>query len=140
MSSDGARQTELFSDSAVNLGTAAVCGGGHSIVFHMRGREGNDASRVWRMDAGGANLKRLTGGDDDFRPLCSQGGKWVFYYDGKPTTGREFPWRAGRWKSCRRSAYRARPFFRSVASLATTGSWRCMERWLIKRPVLIRTA
>jgi serine/threonine protein kinase len=95
VSSDGARQTELFSDSAVNLGTAAVCGGGHSIVFHMRGREGNDASRVWRMDADGANLKRLTGGDDDFRPLCSQGGKWVFYYDGKANHWARVPLEGG---------------------------------------------
>jgi WD40 repeat protein len=83
LSSEGAKQSELFSDSAVSLGTAAVCGGGHSIVITMGGREGNDALRVWRMDADGANLKRLTDGESDFFPRCSPQGKWVFYYDGK---------------------------------------------------------
>jgi len=34
------------------------------------------------MDADGSNLKRLTEGEEDFRPNCSQAGKLVYYYDG----------------------------------------------------------
>jgi hypothetical protein len=83
VSVDGARQTEIFGDSNVSLGGVAVCQTGHTLVIRMRGREGDDTGQIWRMDADGSNLKRLTSGKDDFRPLCSPQGKWVYYYQGK---------------------------------------------------------
>ena len=81
-SADGAKQAELFSDSATILGRAAVCGGGRSIVVEMGGREGRE-SNLWRMDADGSNLKRLTESEDDILPVCSPVGKWVYYFDAK---------------------------------------------------------
>jgi serine/threonine protein kinase len=95
VSSDGAKQTELFSDSAVSLGGVAVCQTGHTLVIRMRGREGNDTGQIWRMDADGSNLKRLTNGKDDFRPLCSPQGKWVYYYEGKSSGWMRIPLEGG---------------------------------------------
>src|SRR6267143_1902762 len=83
-STDGAKQTELFSDSNASLGAAAVCGGGRSIVVIMRGREGRASANLWRMDADGSNLKRLTEGEKDVLPVCSTEGKWVYYTNRKP--------------------------------------------------------
>jgi len=82
-SMDGAKQAELFSDNAAALGGAAVCGVGRSIVVAIRGHDGSESENLWRMDADGSNLKRLTGGEDDFAPLCSQEGNWVYYFSGK---------------------------------------------------------
>src|SRR5215472_13706099 len=72
---DGAKQTELFSDSASSMDTAAVCGGGRLIVVGMRGHEGRESANLWRMDTDGSNLKRLTEGEEDVFPSCSQAGK-----------------------------------------------------------------
>ena len=83
VSSDGAKQSELFSDTSASLGIAIVCSGGRSIVFRMRGHEGNDTGRIWRMDPDGSNLTRLSGGEGDTGPLCSKDGKWLYYFDGK---------------------------------------------------------
>ena len=95
VSSDGAKQTELFSDSNVSLGGVAVCQTGHTIVIRMRGREGNDTGQIWRMDADGSNLKRFTNGKDDFRPLCSLQSKWVYYYEGKSNGWMRIPVEGG---------------------------------------------
>ena len=83
---DGTKQTEVFSDIATSLGAAAVCGEGRWIVVEMRGREGGASENLWRMDADGSNLKRLTEADD-ILPVCSPRGKWVYYLDNN----------AGRW-------------------------------------------
>jgi Tol biopolymer transport system component len=42
------------------------------------------------MDADGLNLKRLTEGEDDIVPICSEQGKWVYYYDATVTN---HPWK-----------------------------------------------
>ena len=94
-STDGAKQTELFSDSNASLGAAAVCGGGRSIVAIMRGREGR-ASNLWRMDADGSNLKRLTEGEHDIFPVCSAEGKWVYYTDNKADRWMRVPLEGGK--------------------------------------------
>jgi eukaryotic-like serine/threonine-protein kinase len=79
---DGAKQTEIFSDSTSTLDQGAVCGSGKSIVVGIRGREGRSAMNLWRMDADGSNLKRLTDGEDDIAPACAaNGSKWVYYFD-----------------------------------------------------------
>jgi eukaryotic-like serine/threonine-protein kinase len=96
VSSDGAKQTELFRDASVTLAPPlAVCGGGHSIVVRMRGREGKDTAPIWRMDADGANLKRLSDGEDDFWPVCSVAGKWVYFVDGKADRRTRVPLEGG---------------------------------------------
>jgi Tol biopolymer transport system component len=36
---------------------------------------------IWRANADGSNVVRLTNGRRDLHPVCSQDQKWVFYYD-----------------------------------------------------------
>lgn len=95
-STDGAKQTELFSDSTASLGAAAVCGGGRSIVVIMRGREGRASANLWRMDTDGSNLKRLTDGEYDILPACSAEGKWVYYTDFKANRWMRVPLEGGK--------------------------------------------
>lgn len=82
ISLDGSQQTEIFNDSNASLGSSAICENGHTIVFTMRGHENDNADRLWRMDADGSNLKRLTSGENDFLPQCAPAGKWVYYFGG----------------------------------------------------------
>ena len=87
---DGTKQTELFSDSLARISSGAVCDGGHALVVAIRGREGRPTVNLWRMDADGSNLKRLTEGEDDILPICSELGEWVYYYD---ATVSNHPWK-----------------------------------------------
>jgi eukaryotic-like serine/threonine-protein kinase len=80
---DGVKQAEVFNDSTARLGPGAACASGHVIVLSMSGREGRSSSNLWRMDADGSNLKRLTDGEDDGLPVCSPIGNWVYYLDAK---------------------------------------------------------
>jgi len=87
---DGTKQTELFSDSSASMNSVAVCEGGHAVVVAIRGREGRPTVNLWRMDADGSNPKRLTEGEDDIIPICSEQGKWVYYYDATVSNN---PWK-----------------------------------------------
>jgi serine/threonine protein kinase len=93
---DGAKQTELFNDSATALRSATVCGAGRWIVVDMRGREGGTSVNLWRMNADGSNLKRLTEGEDDGRPSCAPQDKWVYYNDGKTSHWMRVPLEGGK--------------------------------------------
>jgi serine/threonine protein kinase len=127
-SADGAKQTELFSDSATTLGTAAVCGGGRSIVVSMRGRDGHESVNLWRMDADGSNLKRLTESEDDVFPACSPTGKWVYYFDGKANHWMRVPLEGGKPEILPSPGVPGSPIFpvssisRDDAMLVTDGS------------------
>jgi Tol biopolymer transport system component len=74
---DGSGRVPLFKDKDYE-GSLSVCGGGHFIVFGSRG-VGGSGSNVWRADARGRNLKRLTEGGQDMFPHCSPDGAWVIY-------------------------------------------------------------
>jgi len=89
VSLDGSKQTELFGDSSASIYSGAVCDGGHAVVVEIRGREGRPTVNLWRMDADGSNPKRLTEGNYDSTPICSERGKFVYYYD---TTAGNHPW------------------------------------------------
>jgi serine/threonine protein kinase len=95
-STDGAKQAELFRDSATTLGPAAVCGGGRLIVVGMRGREGQESTNLWRIDADGSDLKRLTEGGDDILPVCSPAGKWVYYFESEGSHWMRVPLEGGK--------------------------------------------
>jgi len=60
---------------------AASCGGGKYIVFRQFGGVSGVATNLWRIDAGGTNLKQLTFGLNESDPECSLDGKWVYYVD-----------------------------------------------------------
>jgi len=79
VSLDGSQQTEIFGDTNASLGPAAICDSGHTIVVTISGHDNDNSGRLWRMDADGSNLKRLTSGEDEFLPRCAPAGKWVYY-------------------------------------------------------------
>jgi serine/threonine protein kinase len=95
VSLDGSQQTEIFSDSNATLGAAAICENGHAIVVTIRGHENDNAQRLWRMDADGSNLKRLTNGETDFSPSCAPAGKWVYYNGGRESLWMRVPLAGG---------------------------------------------
>jgi len=59
----------------------SVCGDGRYIVASIGGHAGSRTVTVWRMDAGGGNLKQISGGQLDQYPVCSSDEKWVYYTD-----------------------------------------------------------
>jgi serine/threonine protein kinase len=60
---------------------ASSCADGRYTVFSIGGHGGVKRVNIWRMDAGGGNLKQLSDGKNDQFPVCSPDGKWVFYSD-----------------------------------------------------------
>jgi eukaryotic-like serine/threonine-protein kinase len=61
----------------------SACANGRYIFFTV-GAVRNDvlATTIWRMDSGGGNLKTVSDGTLDQRPVCSPDGQWVYYMDG----------------------------------------------------------
>jgi eukaryotic-like serine/threonine-protein kinase len=57
------------------------CANGRYIVFVLAGHGGAKAQNIWRMDAGGGNLKEITDGKSDLVPRCTPDGRWVYYID-----------------------------------------------------------
>ncbi len=57
------------------------CGNGRYVVFSIGGHGGAKTQTIWRMNAGGGDLKQLSDGKRDTYPQCSPDGKWVFYED-----------------------------------------------------------
>jgi|HubBroStandDraft_6_1064221.scaffolds.fasta_scaffold00072_23 serine/threonine protein kinase/Tol biopolymer transport system component len=58
----------------------SACPDGRFIVFTNVFSKGNRVLNIWRMDAGGGNLKQLSNGKVDQYPVCSSSG-WVLYQD-----------------------------------------------------------
>jgi eukaryotic-like serine/threonine-protein kinase len=59
----------------------SACANGRYVVFTLMDHSGARTEPVWRMDAGGGNLKQLSDGKRDWFPVCSPDGKWVYYSD-----------------------------------------------------------
>jgi eukaryotic-like serine/threonine-protein kinase len=57
------------------------CPEGRYVVLSIGGHAGSKTLTIWRMDAGGGNLKQLSDGKNDEFPACSPDGKSVFYSD-----------------------------------------------------------
>jgi serine/threonine protein kinase len=85
----------------------SACANGRYIVFSYNVPGRMTTVQIWRMDAGGGNLKQLSDGKLDYSAVCSPDGKWVYYDDvfngskltkvpldgGKPERLSEFPTR-----------------------------------------------
>ena len=56
-----------------------VCANGRFVVASIVFRGGAKTATVWRMDAGGGNLKQITDGQSDQHAVCSPDGQWVYY-------------------------------------------------------------
>ena len=64
-------------------GDPAACADGHSIVFELLYHGDKENDNVFRMDSSGENLKQLTTGEHDYRPVCSADSRWVYYIQEK---------------------------------------------------------
>jgi eukaryotic-like serine/threonine-protein kinase len=67
-------------DGGVAPGVSA-CANGRYVVFSINGHGGAKTTTVWRMDAGGGNLKQLSDGKWDAWAVCSPDGQWVYYIE-----------------------------------------------------------
>jgi serine/threonine protein kinase/Tol biopolymer transport system component len=56
-----------------------VCAKGRFVLASILFHGGAKTVTVWRMDAGGGNLKQITDGPDDEHAACSPDGQWVYY-------------------------------------------------------------
>jgi Tol biopolymer transport system component len=59
----------------------SACANGRYIVFSIVGRGGTRTTRIWRLDAGGGNLKEFSDGRWDEYAVCSPDGRWIYYVD-----------------------------------------------------------
>jgi len=57
------------------------CASDRYVVFSIGGHGGARKVTIWRMDAGGGNLKQLSDGKNDQFAVCSPDRKWVLYSD-----------------------------------------------------------
>jgi Tol biopolymer transport system component/DNA-binding winged helix-turn-helix (wHTH) protein len=80
ISADGHIKTRLLSDPTGQIGGPESCDEGRYILFLRAGRDVNNKSNIWRVDADGSNLKQLTDGVLDALPVCSPKTKWAYYY------------------------------------------------------------
>jgi eukaryotic-like serine/threonine-protein kinase len=77
---DGKNATQLLADSHARLSWTSVCGNRY-FVFSWAFHGDNSSVNIWRANADGSHVVRLTDGRRDLHPVCSQDQKWVFYYD-----------------------------------------------------------
>jgi eukaryotic-like serine/threonine-protein kinase len=80
MGEDGKNATQLLVDSHARLSWTSICGNRY-FVFTWAFHGDNSSDSIWRANADGSNLVRLTTGNRDLHPVCSQDQQWVFYYD-----------------------------------------------------------
>jgi eukaryotic-like serine/threonine-protein kinase len=74
-------KTPLTSSQDGGAFAPSACANGRYVVFSLGGHGGGITLNIWRMDAGGGNLKQLSNGTRDDFSVCSPGGKWVYYTD-----------------------------------------------------------
>jgi serine/threonine protein kinase len=79
---DSGERTPLTSPQQDGVVTQpAPCASGHYLVGAVAGHGSAKTVNIFRLDAGGGNLKQLTDGARDASPVCSPDGKWVYYSD-----------------------------------------------------------
>jgi eukaryotic-like serine/threonine-protein kinase len=88
LTADSSLKTPLTSEEGFLATDPSACSDGRYIVFMGLSLGGKRTMNIWRMDAGGGNLKQLTSGKFDNFPVCSPDGHAVSYGDaeGKLTT------------------------------------------------------
>jgi eukaryotic-like serine/threonine-protein kinase len=79
---DSGAKGVLAPESDATSGDPWECPNGRYTLFDRRPGSGKDGRNVWRADADGGNLKKLSNGKRDYYPVCSPDGQWVYYADG----------------------------------------------------------
>jgi eukaryotic-like serine/threonine-protein kinase len=72
--------TRLVGDSSAAILELAGCGT-RFLVFSWAFHGGTNATNIWRSNADGTNLVRLSNGKNDRSPVCSADGKWTYYWN-----------------------------------------------------------
>jgi len=72
-------KTEIATEAGLPSGNPSACADGKYVVFDMSFHAGDSGSNIWRMDAGGGNLKQLTTGMENSHAECSPDGRWVYF-------------------------------------------------------------
>jgi eukaryotic-like serine/threonine-protein kinase len=80
MASDGNNAAVLLNDSSASIVDVESCADS-SIVVSWFYHGGANSENIWRADADGGNLLRLSNGKQDVSPRCSPDGKWVYFID-----------------------------------------------------------
>jgi eukaryotic-like serine/threonine-protein kinase len=79
ISADGGNKTKIINAQHSTILTVSSCPDGRFVLaWQDHERRGTN---VWRVDSDGSNEKRLTGGARDVYPICSSGGKWIYFVD-----------------------------------------------------------
>lgn len=91
MDLDGKNQKQLTTNTGLNL-FSSVSPDGRFIIFNSSRMGGLNTFNIWRMNLDGSNPKQLTYGANEYFPVCSPDGKWVYYTplndSGKPSVWR----------------------------------------------------
>ena len=77
-SSDGNNETTLLNKTTVSQ--ISACPDGRTLLVSSAGKNG-DALNIWRINADGTNLTRLSDGRRDTIPTCSADSKMVYFVD-----------------------------------------------------------
>jgi len=78
MNTEGSVEATLLNDSNSIMLDVTRCGAANFVIFWPF-HGGSNMGRLWRVNAGGSDVKQLTKGTFDRYPICSPDGKWVYY-------------------------------------------------------------
>jgi Tol biopolymer transport system component/predicted Ser/Thr protein kinase len=76
---DGAKLSELISDSGAAVVNLARCGNAYLIDWSFHA--GKDGTAIWRVNPDGSNPIEIGKGGSNTSPACSPDHKWVYYLD-----------------------------------------------------------
>ena len=77
---DGSSATTILNNAPIL--SVSACPDGRSLILVLIGQGGGNATRVWRVNADGTDLKQLSSGQNEYRAECSRDSKWAYYLDG----------------------------------------------------------
>jgi len=77
VSFDGSNKTTLLNHAFIT--SIAACPDGRTLLLSLIGQGGGNGTNIWRVNADGTNLKRLSNGQRDRSPECSLDSKWAYY-------------------------------------------------------------
>jgi serine/threonine protein kinase/Tol biopolymer transport system component len=75
------KETSILSDLKHIADQVTVCGDGRYLVFRQLGRSSGASANLWRANLDGSNQKQLTLGLNEYSPVCTRDGQWVYYID-----------------------------------------------------------
>ena len=94
ISIDGTTQSTVVSDSSGGgYDYFSVCNHGQILVGVWWNLQGRGSFK--RINADGSGTAELLNSFSGGIPSCSEGGKWVYYYDGKSQRNMRIPWSGG---------------------------------------------